>query len=1143
MSRHLNLPLLFALLLAATAPCLAADLHVCVNEPNCTGYSTIAAAIAAAGNGDTILIHNGTWSGAGNRDLTTGGLVITIRALSDEPNDCVIDCGGPVVPPERGHRAFDLGPADSGVVLQGITIQRGYEWYDPNEPEHGAAIRCVGASPKIIHCIFGNRPNETGRGNVAEGDLSGGAIACFNGASPVLTHCTFSGNSGYFGGAIYYEYDNTHNVGSNVLISHCKFVDNVATGAAGYGRSLYVDRGLSLIVHSTFAEDLAQAGLSREIQIDGGSATLMNCQLFGGHIALYCGTAAVVRLSNCTLADNHANDTSDRSGGITIFDGSDVTIQNSILWNNTNASHQPDPNVPVYIHTGTVRLRYCDLQGEVQNENGTVILDPPGSVIHELPLFRVRDPNDPWSGSYYLAPDPNEPNDPNSPCVDAGLGTAEQGGLGRYTTRIDLAADSGAMDLGYHAPGDCQPPGVGGHGVPDPLEIAIGQSEDCNLNSIPDGCENDPNDPNYPPCACHGLITSVTWSNWCQEYDPNAPGVIRGLLINLECDPGQNGRLRVVPDGRPLPYFYAPASYGSDINAGYVARVSTLSTPTLLGLYRTVPSPGGVATGDPSRTAIDLDGNVWVSNRNQPGVTQLGLYMGGEPCDWTGRPDADGDYVKPVYGAAPIPWYNTCVDRDRDGLLRTSRPKAGQAVPELLPWPAPQNTYSVQYAEDECVLKYEPNVPLNTRHTSVDRNNNVWIGGTGNGSQYWYPAYVALGGVSGALIEVYDPLEYHWGAYGGFMTCDGVIWSTGRTPVAHLLRWDTQYTYEPNDDLAMRVDEVNTTQAYAVASDPNGNVWLTRVDQHKVSWFDPNGIWVGDVGGVAFHFPASIAVHWAREEVWIGSRSDVELERYVTQMQLPPGQNAWNIPLIDPGDDSQSRHRPAGIDFDQDGYPWVTTHETGKVMRIDPNAHAVDYVLDIRRDPNSSCDVYSFSDMTGSVTLQTTRTGTWNTVYDSVRYKAPWRIAHWNKEPNGNPICGGDDPRIHVALRAADELLDLTGAPFKPVANGQHFQGVRGRYLEVRVRLQLDCDDPQGATGPWLCRFRVESNVGDMNCDGLLDFNDINPFVLALSDPAGYAQQYPGCDIMNGDIDDNGFVDFNDINPFVALLSSGGGCP
>jgi hypothetical protein len=59
---------------------------------------------------------------------------------------------------------------------------------------------------------------------------------------------------------------------------------------------------------------------------------------------------------------------------------------------------------------------------------------------------------------------------------------------------------------------------------------------------------------------------------------------------------------------------------------------------------------------------------------------------------------------------------------------------------------------------------------------------------------------------------------------------------------------------------------------------------------------------------------------------------------------------------------------------------------------------------------------------------------------------------------------------------------------------------------------------------------------GDLNCDGVVDFDDINPFVLALSDPAAYAAAYPTCNILTGDCDQNGQVDFDDINPFVALL-------
>lgn len=60
---------------------------------------------------------------------------------------------------------------------------------------------------------------------------------------------------------------------------------------------------------------------------------------------------------------------------------------------------------------------------------------------------------------------------------------------------------------------------------------------------------------------------------------------------------------------------------------------------------------------------------------------------------------------------------------------------------------------------------------------------------------------------------------------------------------------------------------------------------------------------------------------------------------------------------------------------------------------------------------------------------------------------------------------------------------------------------------------------------------------GDLNCDGTADFGDINPFVLALSNPAAYAATFPDCEILNADINGDGMVDFGDINPFVALLT------
>ncbi|TWT39960.1 Subtilase family protein [Phycisphaerae bacterium RAS1] len=59
---------------------------------------------------------------------------------------------------------------------------------------------------------------------------------------------------------------------------------------------------------------------------------------------------------------------------------------------------------------------------------------------------------------------------------------------------------------------------------------------------------------------------------------------------------------------------------------------------------------------------------------------------------------------------------------------------------------------------------------------------------------------------------------------------------------------------------------------------------------------------------------------------------------------------------------------------------------------------------------------------------------------------------------------------------------------------------------------------------------------GDLNCDGAANVLDINPFVLALLNPAAYAMQFPGCNVHNADINGDGGENVLDINPFVALL-------
>ena len=60
--------------------------------------------------------------------------------------------------------------------------------------------------------------------------------------------------------------------------------------------------------------------------------------------------------------------------------------------------------------------------------------------------------------------------------------------------------------------------------------------------------------------------------------------------------------------------------------------------------------------------------------------------------------------------------------------------------------------------------------------------------------------------------------------------------------------------------------------------------------------------------------------------------------------------------------------------------------------------------------------------------------------------------------------------------------------------------------------------------------------LGDLNCDGVVNIDDIAPFALALVDPAAYQAQHPGCSPARADLNQDTHQDGADIQPFVDLL-------
>jgi len=111
------------------------------------------------------------------------------------------------------------------------------------------------------------------------------------------------------------------------------------------------------------------------------------------------------------------------------------------------------------------------------------------------------------------------------------------------------------------------------------------------------------------------------------------------------------------------------------------------------------------------------------------------------------------------------------------------------------------------------------------------------------------------------------------------------------------------------------------------------------------------------------------------------------------------------------------------------------------------------------------------------------------------------------------------------------ELINCLGSDKRFIENGtcDQFDPPCGQVLGACCY-----DDGTCALVPqYLCRPKYP---GDMNCDGSIDFADIDPFVLALSGPEAYYAQFDFCNWLDGDCNGDGLVDFADIDAFVALL-------
>jgi hypothetical protein len=366
-------------------------------------FQTIGAGIAAAFHGDTVLIRNGLYRGAGNKNLETNGAEIVIRSESGAAG-CVIDCEG------SGQGFYVHDGEGQGLRFQGLTIRNGNAKSGGLYAE-GGGFAILSSSPQIVGCVIENCQAWRHGGGVFAYDTSiqirntlirncsafsspsygpgkGGAMYLWargGGPPPVVASSGIQDCSSHEGGGLYVG-------GSPVLISHCRIVGNTGTLGGGVHLNPYAGAWASM-------DDCLLAGNSAER---------------GGAVQLSSATASLV-VTDCTFVQNSATLEGGTLRVSTPGLSAPITIYDSIIW----SSSAPLGATLYQSGVGSVTVARCDVQGGSSGfalAAGSSLTYGPGNLDLD-PLF--VDIDGPDNNLLTLA-DNDYRLAAGSPCVDAG---------------------------------------------------------------------------------------------------------------------------------------------------------------------------------------------------------------------------------------------------------------------------------------------------------------------------------------------------------------------------------------------------------------------------------------------------------------------------------------------------------------------------------------------------------------------------------------------------------------------------------------------------------------------------------------------------------------------------------------------------
>ncbi len=218
---------------------------------------------------------------------------------------------------------------------------------------------------------------------------------------------------------------------------------------------------------------------------------------------------------------------------------------------------------------------------------------------------------------------------------------------------------------------------------------------------------------------------------------------------------------------------------------------------------------------------------------------------------------------------------------------------------------------------------------------------------------------------------------------------------------------------------------------------------------------------------------------------------------------------------------------------------WVVWAQTGNISINDDAAQRIVGAASVRIDTDSGFDTYA--------RYPGDRVAAWDlSGATSLRF---WARAINNNQPQfqgGSPWIRLGHPSGYIELHPTSDVLNQAIGSWRQFTvplngNATWVRSVSGSpNIAAISHVEFHADTWGAGFTLWLDGVTFNPNPtpdpGDVNCDARIDFFDIEPFLLALFDPAAYAAALPDCNLLTADTNGDGQVNFFDIDSFVALL-------